>query len=310
VSGNGSLAYIPGAHGDVPTRLVWVSPDGRSTPLSRESALQQTPRLSPDGASAAVARRVDVLSRELWTYQLPDGAGRKWTSGGSDDHAPAWTPGGWLSFASNRGGSQGIYRAQALRPDAVETVVAESGAYVPASWSPGPEALAMYEVRDGQRDVFVVNGSGVPTLVAGTAADERSPMFSRDGKFLAYVSDGSGTNEIYLVPADDLGSARRATTGGGTEPVWGFDGTLYFRRGDAVLAATPGAAGEEALQNTRRVFERAVFTSDASANLPNYDVARDGRFLMLELAQRHTEIHLIQNWASAAASLSRARPRP
>jgi Tol biopolymer transport system component len=243
-----------------------------------------------------VVRRPDALSREIWLYRFPAGSGAKWTYQGSDDHSPAWTADGrWLAFASNRGGSQRIYRAPAERPAAVEGVAGGNGTHVPGSWSRVPDALAMYEVRDGQRDISLVSPGGGVVSVAATPADERSPMFSRDGRFLAYVSNATGIDEIFLAPAAAPAAARRATSGGGTEPVWGHDGSLYFRRGDEILIATPGTGAGDPLVDVRRLFERASYVRDPSSNLPNYDIARDGRFLMLE-AERPREIRLMLDW--------------
>jgi serine/threonine-protein kinase len=297
VASSGTLAYVPGPHGDPPTRLVWVTPEGTSSPASEHVAVQQTPRLSPDGLSAAVVRRADALSREIWLYRFPAGRGAKWTSQGSDDHSPAWTADGrWLAFASNRDGSQRIYRAPVERPEAPEVVTAGAGTHVPASWSATPDALAMYEVRDGQRDISLVFSGERIVPVAETRADERSPVFSRDGRFLAYVSNATGVDEIFLAPAAAPAAARRATSSGGTEPVWGHDGSLYFRRGDEILMATPGTGAGDPLVDVRRLFERASYLRDPSSNLPNYDIARDDRFLMLE-AERPREIRVILDWA-------------
>ena len=129
------------------------------------------------------------------------------------------------------------------------------------------------------------------TPVAATAANERSPVFSPDGRWIAYVSDASGRDEIYVKRLDDTSAARQLTTSGATEPAWTREG-LFYRDGDRLFLVDwkDGKPGDpkEALEG--------AFEHDPGANLAAYDVDPKGQFfLMLKSAVAPRELRIVTN---------------
>jgi hypothetical protein len=138
------------------------------------------------------------------------------------------------------------------------------------------------------------------TPVAVTAANERSPVLSPDGRWIAYVSDASNRDEIYVqrLDAGSHGPAQLTTTGG-IEPVWTREG-LFYRSGDRLmLVEWKNDKPVDATEVLDGVFER-----DPGANLAAYDVDPKGQFfLMLKSASAPRELRIITNWGYELASL-------
>jgi hypothetical protein len=209
---------------------------------------------------------------------------------GGDNQSPAWTPSGRLSFASNRDGLQKIYtigmrdvgqqRAAALPLFSMDVQSPRN----PASWVKTPTLLAFYEIDPIRgRDVMIYRVGEAVIPVAATAANERSPVLSPDGRRIAWVSDASGRDEVYVKTLEDQADAQQVTHGGGVEPVWSPQGLIY-RSGDFVR------------RNGETLIE-GRFDKDPGANAADYDIDPHGKFLlMLKSAARVREIRVVRNW--------------
>ena len=131
-----------------------------------------------------------------------------------------------------------------------------------------------------------------------TRFNEANPAFSADTRWIAYQSDESGRNGIYVQPFPGPGSKLLVSTDGGTEPVWSSDGReLFYKNGDRLMATA--MTGEPSLGASKP----AVLFAKPSWVLPgarNYDVTRDGRrFLMImenQQAAAATHINVVLNW--------------
>jgi hypothetical protein len=126
-------------------------------------------------------------------------------------------------------------------------------------------------------------------------------MFSPDGRWLAYMSNESGRDEVYVQPfsVTGLGGTKQISVDGGTEPVWAPDGReLFYRNGDKMMAVTIVTDPELSVGTPRLLFEKRFLPGPMWARR-NYDVSPDGqRFLMIQREQDlvPTEIIVILNW--------------
>ena len=127
---------------------------------------------------------------------------------------------------------------------------------------------------------------------------ESAPRFSPNGRWLAYVSNESGQNEVYLRTASGEERGQRVSSAGGMEPVWASDGSeLFYREGDRMMAvALPGDTTRPA--QPRRLFE-GEFTR-GTMDSPNYDIMPDGqRFVMVQRPRQESaepKLHVLINW--------------
>ena len=289
---SGSLVYAPGSRSMADNLLVWVDRQGRSAPLDGVVAAHQVPRLSTDGSLVAFARRSDVLSRDLWVYDVDAAERRQLTRHAGDNHSPRWSDRGrTLTFASSRDGPQRIYRLDVSAPSGVEALLA-GDARTPGGWS--GDTLYFHETDDRTGNIWRWRHGEIEPLIA-TDADERSPTVSPDGRWLAFASDADGGDGVYVQQLPE-GAPERISTNSGSEPVWSRDGAeLFFRHGRELWAQPfdgDGPAGP-----SRRLFDGA-FVIDPGGSQAAYDVHPDGRFLMLRLAARRDELRLVTNWRS------------
>jgi serine/threonine-protein kinase len=124
------------------------------------------------------------------------------------------------------------------------------------------------------------------------------PAFSPDGRWLAYVSDESGEEEVYVQPFPGPGAKSRISTNGGLEPVWARSGReLFFRHRDQIMVTEINT--QPAFNSTRpKVLFAGSFAQSPSRY--NYDVSRDGqRFVMLNAGEDErtpTQINVLLNW--------------
>ena len=133
-----------------------------------------------------------------------------------------------------------------------------------------------------------------------TAFHEGSPLFSPDGRWLAYVSDESGRNEIYVQPYPGPGVKWPISTEGGTEPRWSADGReLFYRLGDKMMVVEVQSEPTFTSGRPQLVFE-GPYLRDRFAT-SNYDISPDGqRFLMIKAVEeeegQQDQINVVLNW--------------
>ena len=141
------------------------------------------------------------------------------------------------------------------------------------------------------------------------ASHERAPRFSPDGRWLAYVSDESGRDEVYVRPYPGPGERMTISTEGGTEPAWSRSGHRLFYRLETRMMAAPVELGARLVAGTPElVFEGPFdFDNEDGANA-NYDVTLDGEeFVMVRgAAGSPAQLVLAQNWF---AEIERLVPR-
>jgi Tol biopolymer transport system component len=308
VSSTGTLAYLRGAVVPYPdARLVAVDRQGRVSPLEAPTrSYGPDLGLSPDGRHLAVS--IDSLTeRALWLYDRGRGTLSKLTPGG-ETMSPRWTPDGqhvafwWLS--------EGVFQLAWQRADGTappEGLVHDPGH--PSSWSPDGRHLAF--TRDG--DIWIANvenGKAAVEPLARTPDIELWPEFSPDGRWLAYGSNASGRNEVYVQPYPGPGPRQQVSLEGGESPAWSPTGRELF------FVSAPDSEGMRQMMVTevrpastltfgkpRRLFGFSPPTLSFGC-APNrcYAVAPDEeRFYVRQTPPTAppapvTHIQLIQNW--------------
>ena len=296
VSPTGTLVWLRSGSNEAASRLVRVDREGTVSPLPIPPDVLQTPRLSPDGRRLAVVARSGIMTRDIRILDATHPERVTRTIQGGDNQSPAWIDSRRLTFGSNRDGLQKIYvvPADGNRPPVPLFTADATTARNPASWSRPPRLLALYEIEPARgRNVLVYRTGESIAPVAATGANERSPAVSADGRWIAYVSDASGRDEVYLAPLDRTGEAMPLTTEGATEPTWSREGLIYRQGETVVLRALLGGR----VQEPRVIFE-GHFERDPGANMAAYDVDAQGRFIMLKSAAQPRELRVVRNWGT------------
>ena len=268
------------------------------TPIIRDPAAYSTPRFSPDGRRVAITL-FGSNATDIWVYDIGRNTFTRLTTEGANIR-PEWSADGRnVIFVSTREGKSGIWSQPAdgsgpaellYQPDfePFETIMSPDSKWLIIRSAPG----AKYP-----RDILSVPLTGDKTLtpIVTGPYTESQPRFSRDGKWLAYQSNETGRFEVYVRPFPGRGARAQVSDNGGTEPIWGHNGRSLFYRGPTgeviEVAVTTGSAfsiGE------RKVVLPGDFLTDASH--ANYDVAPDGRFLMLKRAGAEAQTIIVHNW--------------
>jgi Tol biopolymer transport system component len=299
-SSTGSMAYVAASSVQgIQRTLIWVDRKGAEQALPAPSRGYRTPRLSPDGRRVAVATTED----QIWLYDLARETLTRLTFGGLD-FTPIWTPDGKrVAFQSTRGGARnsGVFWQLADGSGAAERLTTSEYGNNPGSFSPDGKVLVFVEVHPTTgRDLWTLNmsGDGKPQPFLRTSFNEGDARFSPDGRWLTYISDESGRNEIYVQPYPGPGGKWQISTDGGTEPVWARNGGIFYRNSKKMMAVDTMTQPTFSAGKPKVLFEGAYVPSLQTT--PNYDVSADGqRFLMIKESEQSsstTQINVVLNW--------------
>jgi Tol biopolymer transport system component len=314
VSDAGTLAYFSGTAG-VGTTVQWVDRTGAVEELSEFSYAHDDLVLSPDGRRVAVSiNNFETLELDLWIYEL-DGDGDRPTrlSFGGFNIGPVWTADGQRLIYAHAETRADLDNAELRLVPAdnssppVGLAHVHGGFVRPSSISFDGTVLIGGQDR-GDGDIWrLLLGDLVssPTNASSATFDylletdfrERYATLSPDGRFLAYTSNESGVDEVYVVPYPGPGGKTKVSTNGGTQARWNPNGReLFYVNGTELMAVDI-----ERSPVFRRLSQKVLFESPALANEARYTVAPDGaRFLMT--AQRAAgveqgiELRIVQNW--------------
>jgi tRNA A-37 threonylcarbamoyl transferase component Bud32 len=312
VAATGLIAYRTRATSR--RQLTWFDRSGtaRGTVGDPDRNGLSSPSVSPDGRRVAVSRTVEG-NTDVW---LLDGARMsRVTVDAASERFPLWSPDGTrLVFSSSRSGPFEIYQRLAGGAGVEERLVAADQMAFAASWSPDGGFL-LYVSTDPQTltDLWVLPMAGdrVSSVFLQTPFLERWGTFSPDGRWVAYHSNQSGQHEIYVrpfIPPGASGTApganggeRQASTSGGVYPVWRRDSReLYYLNPEGAMMAVPIAVTGATLQPGAAIvlFPTRILGGGVDRGLgPQYDVARDGRFLInTVLDDTAAPITLLMNW--------------
>ena len=305
-SDNGILAFQTG-EGSSASVLRWIDREGRVLGTVGEPAEYfggGTPEISPDGTRAAVAI-VDPRTgiSDIWLIDLASGTRSRFTAGTGDTFRALWSPDGkQIAFSTNR---RGITGDDVVVRDTVggrERVVATDPLeyQAPTAFSPDGRVL-LYEKQKQQRTDLMampLDGDGTPRPVAATPASEALGQVSRDGRYVAYMSDESGRFEIYVTTFPEAGGRWQVSQSGGREPRWSPDGRelFFFAPDNRLMAAQVRSDGAG--------FEvgsiRPLFQSRRMGLEFRYSVAKDGKRFLVNggLPQDPSPITLVTNWTA------------
>jgi len=292
----GLLAFA-GA-GSAETRLVIRNRKGEA--LSTAGAVQPDMReiaTSPDGRRIAVSSN-ELGNSDIWLHETERAVKTRLTTGDKSELRPQWSP----------DGNQIVYSA----PGALEVVPADGSrpperlfaADAVSDWSPDGRSILHWVVIPINTTSFSTrSGPGAPwqtTPYLTGRFNQSFGKFSRDGRFVAYVSDESGDYEIYVRPFPSGPGKWRVTPKGGFQPRWSRDGKEIFYLDKGVLMAVPfSVKGDTFTPGTPQVlFSTGAYQSGRATW--KYDELPGGRFVVVERGAEALDaartIHVISNW--------------
>jgi len=306
LSRTGTLASLPGSV-DVDNRmLVRSDRQGRMETLTRETRPFIMVRTSPDGRRLALW--IGTADDEVWTYEIERGILARLAQGATN---PVWSPDGeWIVFSGTV--EDDLARVRADGSGAPEPLLKRKRSQIPSSISPDGRLLAFTEdTPETGSDVWTFSLDRREThLVLGTRFNESAATFSPEERLLAYVSDETGHNEVYVQPFPGPGARRQVSVGGGTSPAWGREqGEMFYQNGTAMMTAFVRTTPSLQSSPPRKVFD-GVLPPTFDDVMATWDLGPGGQGFVMprQLDQKQAStLMLALNWVPDAARAGEPR---
>ncbi len=296
LSDDGALAFIHAPNQQPAPHLVELRPDGSSELIAKEGRQYGSLSVSPDQGVAATVENGD--ESQIWIVDSGgDAMQLEGVSGSCSD--PVWASDGEsLAYASRRAGEWGVYTMNVVKKSAEQELISGSTRLLPTSWNPAGKSLLYCQAHpDSSMDIWSVDFSKKqvrtkPFLTTGAA--EKQAVFSPDGNWVAYTSNQTGEDEIYVTSYSEPEASVMVSNEGGEHPAWNAAGDkLYYRRGDSFVAAGMSTDGD-----SLRVEESmVVFDAPTSGN--GFAVSGSGdRFFVISESGFYAadRINVVLNW--------------
>lgn len=293
-SRNGTFVYLAR---DVPRAwpIELLDESGRMDALPAPAAEYDAPRFSPDGSRLAISANSGKGS-DIYIWDFARNAMTRVTATAGANLLAVWTPDGQhLVFYFPVAGGYAIGWIRADGAGGIQRLLESRSLIVPYSFSPDGRRLAYFEqFPQTNADILTVPldladpdhpKAGAPETFLATAAVEAEPMFSPDGKAIAYSSGDTGIAEIYVKPFRGSGPPVKISTGGGQYPVWSRDGkSLFYETRDNRIMTTPVAHVEPHPWYKGQILARGY---------TNLDLSPDGkRMAVFARQQNSASVHV------------------
>ncbi len=284
VASNGTMVYMTGQR--LFRQLVWVDRAGREVLLEADPGSYLDVDLSPDGNRVALTLGdpSGLDASDIWIYDVVRGNSTPLTVDPAVDVYPLWTRDGTrVVFSSTRNGTRNLFWRDANGIGSVDPLTPSPYTQSAWSWSPDGRLFISQDNPGTSFDIAIVSsedGDSAEVLIQSPAGEYWADL-SPDGNWLAFVSSRSGQTEVYVRPFPDVDSTEwTISTDGGGQPKWSLNSReLFYRDGSAVMAV---------VYDTEPTFSPGIpdtlFVGDYiySTGRKSYDVAPDGRFLMMK----------------------------
>jgi serine/threonine-protein kinase len=296
ISSNGTLVFA-----NMPTEVrrvpVWLSRDGKASPLPMEPATYRFPRISPDGRRLAISKTdARGLVSDVWVHTVDGSSATRLTFDGQSGTAVWTSDGRRLAFSSLSNVPQ-LFAQDADGTGRPARLTDKGNRRYPYQWLDGNTRLLYTELAGNGLEVGVVDTrTGKEQLLLSSPANEARPDVSPDGHWIAYTSSELGRDEVFVRPFPDLeGGKWQVSTAGGHSPIWMPGGREIVYRGPGKMMSVAVHPGTPFRFDTPRALFDDTYMNDVGGR--SYDVAPDGRFLMIkDDAGSVDQIEIVVNW--------------
>jgi len=302
-SENGALAYVSGASA-ARQELVWVDRAGKQLEPAGPPGEYDFFRLAPDEKRIAFNRAEGTNPADIWVLDMTRGVPTRITFDSAMDNFPIWSPDGLrILWPSNRTGAFDLYVKAATGTGSDELLIQMGTANGwGTDWSRDGKFILYQKPGDkGRRDLWIAPQSAgkaeKPFPYLQSEFDKQNGVFSPDGRWIAYVSNESGRDEVFVQAFPLTSEKVRISIGGGSDPAWRKDGTeLFYLAADRNLMVVPVRASGAALEAGT---PKALFSIPGNRPLRTYAPSGDGRRFLITKPVGETSavpVTVVLNW--------------
>ena len=302
LSAAGDLVYVRATNR---SRLTFIDEQGRVLGGKDEERNFKNPRISPDGRRIVLTEQLleSSVYGDLWLYDVASSVMQRLTSGGRAS-APGWTPDGRrvvFTFRPDQGPAE-VWWVPVDGSAPAERLVATPMLVVQTVFSPD----SRYVVVDGfapktKYDLYLVDlmGDRKAEAIVQSTFNETMPAISPNGRWLAYVSDESGREEVYVRPFPRGPSRVQVSAGGGSEPRWAQDANaIVYREANWFVKARLAIGAAVSVARRDSLFS-GTYKSSGNAYIPlipEFDVFANGTIVALRPGSADAEVIVVTNW--------------
>ena len=318
ISPSGSMAYSVAGAGAAAV-VVQVDRVGHEQVLVAKPGAYSTPRLSPDGRLLVLGTPDAKNESQLWIHDRSSGTTRQLTFDGVSLR-PAWSPDGKrVAFSGERAGNWNVWSAPAdgSGPGVRVGEGPEVSGSTAVSWTRDGkwivlDGLPADRKGAGGEDVFAIPTSGTPRTMRPAVAsrfDEQSGEVSPDGKWIAYDSNESGKQQVYVQPFLAAGGRTLISAGTGGEAVWASNNELVYVNAESDSVTLARLEFGATIKVTRSaLFDRRPYLA-GGASVRQFDISRDGKsfiFIKPLMTRAPVEPVVVLNWMEEVKRLMAA----
>jgi Tol biopolymer transport system component/tRNA A-37 threonylcarbamoyl transferase component Bud32 len=300
-SSTGELIYEQGS-AMAATRLAWFDRSGKQISTVEVPTGYQSMALSRDGRYLAVQGNP---GSDLWSYNLTRGVHTRLTFDPRIHSFPAWSPDNkWVAYVSAKNGENGILRKLADGSGVEEPLILSSKNKILSDWSADGKYILFLQPNDDNRGngiwAMPLDGDRKSFPLVQTPFNNSNPTFSPDSKWIAYGSDESGRNEIYVVSFPKPTGKWQVSLEGGQNPQWSSKGKEIFfltSTDNRLMSAQFGGKGDQfVVGNVKSYF----MLSGTVAIQPWFAPAPDGNKFIAPAptGENQPPLTLITNWTA------------
>jgi serine/threonine-protein kinase len=312
LSSDGTLVFAPGGLLGTDRALVTIDVTGHVAKFAADArSYESVPRVSPDGRSVAVVISNAKGAYETWVAEADrPGLRRVLALSNADCGLPLWAPDSqWLGYQRQaRDKDDGIYRQRADGTGSPQAILKapspEIGVWA-TSFAPDGSGIIVSKFAGGKGDMLFMSisaagSASTPRVLRATPSNEQNGRFSPDGRLVAFNSDESGRDEVYVAGygADGaLGPATMVSSGGGVQPAWANGGRRLFYSNDPDKVMSVDISVTPKLTASAPVV--AYDLKKLRVNPTEWDVMPDGRLLAIQKGEGEgdiTDFNVVVNW--------------
>jgi eukaryotic-like serine/threonine-protein kinase len=305
LSETGVLTYVGGAQSAI-GQFTWMDRTGKTLGTLAQPALVASPSLSPDGSRVSM-EITQNSNMDIWSGDVLRGLMARATFDPATDSNAVWSPrGDRIAFSSERGsrGFGDIYVRSASGAGRDELVLSTPAAKFPFAWTPDGSTILYLEAATKGTELWgvPVAGERKPFPYLQNGFNLTNPQLSPDGRWVAYASNESGRNEIYVQSFPTPSAKAQVSLEGGNQPRWRRDmKELFYTASDRRLMAVPITVGAALTPGPPAVLFETHLLDTTLTSSSQYDVAPDGQRFLMNVAKQTAAVPVtvVLNWPSS-----------